>query len=55
MEQKIYIVLRIEEHDDYIEKTFEDEADAVAYCFQFGINDYKRIIEEHKLIKKSLT
>lgn len=45
--QPIYIVLRYEEHSDYVEKVFFDKAKAEAYCKKFNDNprEYSRGIE----------
>lgn len=44
----LYIVMRCEEHSDYVEKVFVDKDKAVAYCNQYNSNprEYSRTIEE---------
>ena len=44
----LYIVMRCEEHSDYVEKVFVDKDKAIAYCKQFNSNprEYSRTIEE---------
>lgn len=46
--QKVYIVLRCEGHDDYVEKVFVDKDKAIAYCKQYegNPNEYGRYFEE---------
>lgn len=49
MEDKIvYIVMRCEEHSDYVEKVFVDECKAKEYCEQFddNPNEYFRYIDK---------
>ena len=44
----LYIVMRCEEHSDYVEKVFVDKDKAIAYCDQYNSNprEYSRTIEE---------
>lgn len=44
----LYIVMRCEEHSDYVEKVFVDKDKAIAYCNQYNSNprEYSRTIEE---------
>ena len=44
----LYIVMRCEEHSDYVEKVFIDNDKAVAYCNQYNSNprENSRTIEE---------
>ena len=44
----LYIVMRCEEHSDYVEKVFVDKDKAVAYCENYNSNprEYSRTIEE---------
>ena len=44
----LYIVVRCEEHSDYVEKVFVDKDKAIAYCNQYNSNprEYSRTIEE---------
>lgn len=44
----LYIVMRCEEHSDYVEKVFVDKDKAIAYCGQYNSNprEYSRTIEE---------
>ena len=46
--RRLYIVMRCEEHSDYVEKVFVDKAKAKAYCDQYNSNprEYSRMIEE---------
>lgn len=46
--QKVYVVVRCEEHSDYVERVFVDKEKADAYCKQFeGVpNEYSRDVEE---------
>ena len=46
--RKVYVVVRCEEHDDYIEKVFVDKTKAGAYCRQFvnNPNEYDRYATE---------
>ena len=46
--RKVYVVVRCEEHDDYIEKVFVDKAKANEYCnkFEGNPNEYGRYYEE---------
>ena len=45
---RLYIVMRCEEHSDYVEKVFVDKVKAVAYCEKYNSNprEYSRSIEE---------
>lgn len=45
---RLYIVMRCEEHSDYVEKVFVDKNKAVAYCEKYNSNprEYSRTIEE---------
>lgn len=45
---RLYIVMRCEEHSDYVEKVFVDKDKAIAYCNQYNSNprEYSRTIEE---------
>ena len=44
----LYIVMRCEEHSDYVEKVFVDKDKAISYCNQYNSNprEYSRAIEE---------
>lgn len=44
----IYVVVRQEEHDDYVEKVFADKSKADSYCRQFvnNPNEYNRYATE---------
>ncbi len=44
----LYIVMRCEEHSDYVEKVFVDKGKAIAYCEKYNSNsrEYSRTIEE---------
>jgi hypothetical protein len=46
--RRLYIVMRCEEHSDYVEKVFVDKDKAVAYCENYNSNprEYSRTIEE---------
>ena len=46
--RNVYIVMRQEEHSDYIEKVFVDRKKAESYCKQFNEkkNEYSRYYEE---------
>ena len=46
--RKVYVVVRCEEHDDYVEKVFVDNDKAVSYCENYNSNprEYSRTIEE---------
>ena len=46
--RRLYIVMRCEEHSDYVEKVFVDKDKAVAYCEKYNYNprEYSRSIEE---------
>ena len=46
--RKVYVIVRCEEHDDYIEKVFVDKAKANEYCnkFEGNPNEYGRYYEE---------
>lgn len=46
--RKVYVVVRCEEHDDYIEKVFADKTKADEYCnkFEGNPNEYGRYYEE---------
>lgn len=47
--RKVYVVMRCEEHSDYVEKVFVDNNKAVAYCNKFNqptSDEYCRVIEE---------
>ena len=45
---RLYIVMRCEEHSEYVEKVFVDKDKAVAYCDKYNSNprEYSRTIEE---------
>ena len=45
---RLYIVMRCEEHSDYVDKVFVDKNKAIAYCEQYNSNprEYSRTIEE---------
>lgn len=45
---KVYVVVRCEEHDDYVEKVFVDKTKANEYCnkFEGNPNEYGRYYEE---------
>lgn len=49
--RKVYIVMRCEEHSDYVEKVFVDKNKAVSYCDQYNSNsrEYSRTIEEMEI------
>ena len=40
----VYVVTRGEEHSDYVEKVFTDEARAQEYCDKFDEDDYPRLV-----------
>lgn len=46
--RKVYVVVRQEEHDDYVEKVFADKSKAGSYCRQFvnNPNEYNRYATE---------
>ena len=46
--RKFYVVVRCEEHDDYIEKVFADKTKANEYCnkFEGNPNEYGRYYTE---------
>ena len=46
--RKVYVVVRCEEHSDYVERVFVDKEKADAYCKQFeGVpNEYSRDVED---------
>lgn len=46
--RRLYIVMRCEEHSDYVEKVFVDKDKAIAYCDKYNSNplEYSRTIEE---------
>ena len=46
--RRLYIVMRFEEHSDYVEKVFVDKDKAIAYCAKYNSNprEYSRTIEE---------
>ena len=46
--RKVFVVVRCEEHDDYIEKVFVDKTKANEYCnkFEGNPNEYGRYYEE---------
>lgn len=46
--RKVYVVVRCEEHDDYVEKVFVDKTKANEYCnkFEGNPNEYGRYYEE---------
>ena len=46
--RRLYIVMRCEEHSDYVDKVFVDKDKAKAYCDQYNSNprEYSRMIEE---------
>ena len=48
----VYIVIRCEEHSDYVEKVFADEDKAEMYRKQFekNPNEYSRYIEKSEVI-----
>lgn len=45
---RLYIVMRCEEHSDYVDKVFVDKDKAIAYCENYNSNprEYSRTIEE---------
>ena len=45
---RLYIVMRCEEHSDYVEKVFVAKDKAIAYCKKYNSNprEYSRTIEE---------
>lgn len=47
----VYVVVRQEEHDDYVEKVFADKSKAESYCkkFEDNPNEYGRYIEEMEI------
>lgn len=49
--RKVYVVVRQEEHDDYVEKVFADKSKAGAYCRQFvnNPNEYNRYVTEKEV------
>ena len=50
--RNVYVVMRQEEHSDYVEKVFVDEDKAKKYCKQFEDkpNEYSRYIEKSEVI-----
>ena len=46
--RRLYIIMRCEEHSDYVEKVFVDKDKAVAYCEKYNSNprEYSISIEE---------
>lgn len=47
--RKVYVVVRCDEHSDYVEKVFVDNDKAVDYCNKFNSStsdEYCRVIEE---------
>ena len=46
--RRLYIVMRCEEHSDYVDKVFVDKDKAIDYCNQYNSNprEYSRTIEE---------
>ena len=46
--RKVYVVVRCEEHDDYVEKVFVDRTKANDYCnkFEGNPNEYGRYYKE---------
>lgn len=46
--RKVYVVVRCEEHDDYVERVFVDRTKANEYCnkFEGNPNEYGRYYEE---------
>ena len=36
--RRVYIVMRCEEHSDYVEKVFVDKDKAIAYCENYNSN-----------------
>ena len=48
---RLYIVMRCEEHSDYVEKVFVDKVKARDYCEKFNSNprEYSRTIEEMEI------
>ena len=49
--QYVYVVTRSEEHADYVEKAFLDEAKANAYCEEYNKdeNEYARYVHKTKV------
>ena len=47
----LYVVMRCEEHSDYVEKVFVDKDKAFAYCDKYNSNprEYSRAIEEMEI------
>ena len=47
-QRNVYVVMRQEEHSDYVEKVFIDRKKAESYCKQFNEkkNEYSRYYEE---------
>ena len=47
-QRNVYVVMRQEEHSDYVEKVFVDRKKAESYCKQFNEkkNEYSRYYEE---------
>lgn len=47
-QRHVYVVMRQEEHSDYVEKVFVDRMKAESYCKQFNEkkNEYSRYYEE---------
>ena len=53
---KAFIVIRTEEHSDYVEKVFFNKEHAEQYAAQFANNpnEYARHVEEHKIDKQNV-
>ena len=51
-QRNVYVVMRQEEHSDYVEKVFVDRKKAESYCKQFNEkkNEYSRYYEEMEVI-----
>lgn len=47
---KVHIVIRCEEHDDYVEAVFKNKKDTLAHCNKYGEKDYYHYIETMEVI-----
>ena len=50
--RNVYVVMRQEEHSDYVEKVFIDKGKAETYCKPLNENpkEYSRVIEEMEVV-----
>lgn len=51
---EVHIVMRSEEHADYVEVVFAKREDAEEYLKQFGENDYCRYIETMEVLYEQI-